>query len=85
MLVLVGAAVSTETARWCAEWADGLITVNAPVEQLQKMVDAYRDAGGRGKLHLQVQLSWAPEEDPRWRSRMTSGDPTCSVRRCAGT
>jgi probable non-F420 flavinoid oxidoreductase len=59
---LVGAAVSAETARWCAEWADGLITVNAPIEQLRKMVDAYRDAGGRGKLHLQVHLSWAPDE-----------------------
>ncbi len=59
---LVGAAVSTATARWCAEWADGLITVNAPVEHLREMVDAYRDAGGRGKLHLQVHLSWAPDE-----------------------
>ena len=27
---LIGAAVSVATARWCAEWADGLITVNAP-------------------------------------------------------
>lgn len=40
----------TETARWCAEWADGLITVNAPVNQLRKLVATYRDAGGRGKL-----------------------------------
>lgn len=59
---LVGAAVSAETARWCAEWADGLITVNAPVEQLRGLVAAYRDAGGRGKLYLQVHLSWAPDE-----------------------
>src|ERR687893_965800 len=80
---LVGAAVSTETARWCAEWADGLITVNAPVEQLRKMVDAYRDAGGRGKLHLQVHLSWAPDEDTalaiahdQWRSNVFA-PPVC--------
>lgn len=58
---LIGAAVSVETARWCADWADGLATVNAPVEHLRKMIDAYRDAGGRGELHLQVHLSWAPE------------------------
>jgi probable non-F420 flavinoid oxidoreductase len=83
MPVLVGAAVSTETARWCAEWADGLITVNAPIEQLQKMVDAYRDAGGCGKLHLQVHLSWAPKEDAalaiahdQWRSNVF-GPPVC--------
>ena len=60
---LFGAAVSVETARWCGEWADGLITVNAPVEHLRSMVDAYRDAGGRGPLALQVHLSWAPTED----------------------
>ena len=60
---LFGAAVSTETARWCAEWADGLITVNAPVDHLRAMVAAYRDAGGRGPLALQVHLSWAPSEE----------------------
>jgi probable non-F420 flavinoid oxidoreductase len=59
---LVGAAVSTGTARWCAEWADGLITVNQPVEKLRELVDAYRGAGGRGKLHLQVHLSYDPDE-----------------------
>jgi probable non-F420 flavinoid oxidoreductase len=74
---LIGAAVSVETARWCAEWADGLITVNAPVEHLRQVVDAYRDAGGRGDLHLQVHLSWASDEDTatriaheQWRSNV---------------
>ncbi|MEO6089078.1 MAG: TIGR03885 family FMN-dependent LLM class oxidoreductase [Umezawaea sp.] len=74
---LIGAAVSVETARWCAEWADGLITVNAPPEHLRQVVDAYRDAGGRGKLHLQVHLSWASDEDTatriaheQWRSNV---------------
>jgi probable non-F420 flavinoid oxidoreductase len=59
---LIGAAVSEATAAWCAEWADGLITVNAPVETLRRMIGAYRDAGGRGDLALQVHLSWAPDE-----------------------
>ncbi|WP_367128252.1 TIGR03885 family FMN-dependent LLM class oxidoreductase [Saccharothrix sp. HUAS TT1] len=75
--LLVGAAVSEETARWCAEWADGLITVNAPVERLERIAGAYRDAGGRGKLHLQVHLSWAESEDEarelahhQWRSNV---------------
>jgi probable non-F420 flavinoid oxidoreductase len=58
---LVGAAVSEETAAWCAEWADGLITVNAPTETLRRMVGAYRDAGGRGAVALQVHLSWAED------------------------
>lgn len=80
---LVGAAVSVATARWCAEWADGLITVNAPVAHLREMVDAYRDAGGRGPLHLQVHLSWAPEQAEaeaiaydQWRSNVFA-PPVC--------
>ncbi|MEU4832311.1 TIGR03885 family FMN-dependent LLM class oxidoreductase [Streptosporangium sp. NPDC023615] len=76
---LVGAAVSPETARWCAEWADGLITVNAPVERLREVVGAYRDAGGRGKAALQVHVSWAESDDEalaiahdQWRSNVFS-------------
>jgi len=65
---LLGAAVSVENARWCAGWADGLITVNAPADRLRAIVRAYRDAGGRGPLCLQVHLSWAP--DPREAARI---------------
>src|SRR5918998_1229140 len=74
---LVGAAVSARTAAWCAEWADGLITINQPVETLREIVSAYRDAGGRGRLHLQVHLSWDPDPDraeaiahDQWRSNV---------------
>jgi G6PDH family F420-dependent oxidoreductase len=74
---LLGAAVSVATARWCAAWADGLITVNADLEHLRRLIDAYRAAGGRGPLHLQVHLSWAPEEaqaeaiaHEQWRSNV---------------
>ncbi|MFD5338053.1 TIGR03885 family FMN-dependent LLM class oxidoreductase [Streptomyces hawaiiensis] len=60
---LIGAACSTATAARCAQWADGLITVNAPRERLREIVGAYREAGGRGPVHLQVHLSWAPDDD----------------------
>ena len=80
---LIGAAVSVATARWCAEWADGLITVNAPTDHLRQMIDAYRDAGGRGPLHLQVHVSWAPEQAEaeaiaydQWRSNVFA-PPVC--------
>ncbi|MEU8378559.1 TIGR03885 family FMN-dependent LLM class oxidoreductase [Streptosporangium sp. NPDC048865] len=74
---LVGAAVSAETARWCAEWADGMITVGGDVDRLRKVIGAYRDAGGRGKVALQVHLSWAESDDEamaiahdQWRSNV---------------
>jgi len=60
---LIGAAVSTETARECAEWADGLITVDQPRDALRAVIDAYRDAGGRGPTAVQVHLSWAPTDE----------------------
>jgi probable non-F420 flavinoid oxidoreductase len=60
---LYGAAVSEATAGWAASWADGLATVNAAPEQLRRVVDAYRSAGGRGELVLQVHLSWAATEE----------------------
>ena len=75
--LLLGAAVSVPTARWFADWADGLITVNAELDQLRRMIDVYRTAGGRGRLHLQVHLSWAPDEaqaeaiaHEQWRSNV---------------
>ncbi|MFI9813344.1 TIGR03885 family FMN-dependent LLM class oxidoreductase [Saccharothrix variisporea] len=80
---LLGAAVSVETARQHAEWADGLITVNGPTEHLRKVVEAYRGAGGIGKLCLQVHLSWAPTEEEalttaheQWRSNVFA-PPVC--------
>ena len=60
--LLIGAAVSVATARAAGAWADGLITVNQPAEHLREMIDAYRSAGGRGRLHLQIHLSWDPDE-----------------------
>ena len=74
---LIGAAVSVETARWCAEWADGLVTVNAPDDHLRAMIAAYREAGGRGPICLQVHLSWASTQaeaesiaHDQWRSNI---------------
>ena len=80
---LVGPAVSVQTAHDVAEWADGLITLNQRHEHLRRMVDAYRSNGGRGRITLQVHLSYAPDEDTaleiaydQWRSNVFS-PPLC--------
>ncbi|KQM83207.1 TIGR03885 family FMN-dependent LLM class oxidoreductase [Agromyces sp. Leaf222] len=59
---LLAAAVSTETAREVAAWADGVITVDQPREDLRAFIAAYRDAGGEGPVAVQVHLSWAPTD-----------------------
>jgi G6PDH family F420-dependent oxidoreductase len=60
--LLVAPAVSASSAARVAAWADGLVTVNQPVERLGEVVAAYRGCGGRGRLALQVHLAWAPTE-----------------------
>ncbi|MHA6510625.1 TIGR03885 family FMN-dependent LLM class oxidoreductase [Tessaracoccus sp. Y1736] len=74
-------AVSAASAARAAAWADGLITVNQDVEVLREVIAAYRGAGGRGPVALQLHLSWAPtmEEAERiafdqWRSNVL-GEP----------
>ena len=58
---LIGPAVTVATARRVASWADGLITINQPLDVLREMVSAYREVGGRGPVALQVHLSWDPD------------------------
>ena len=77
---LVGAAVSVETAGWVGGWADGMITVNQPREQLERMIAAFREGGGEGKrLVLQVHLSYARDDEmalaiahEQWRTNVFS-------------
>jgi probable non-F420 flavinoid oxidoreductase len=80
---LVGAAVSEATARWVAEWADGLATINQDRATLERLVGGWRDAGGRGRFVLQVHVSWAASEDEalkiahdQWRTNVF-GPPAC--------
>ncbi|WP_256842316.1 TIGR03885 family FMN-dependent LLM class oxidoreductase [Ornithinimicrobium cryptoxanthini] len=58
--LLLGPAISPPSAARVATWADGLVTVSQPAEVLRDVVTAYSDAGGTGRLAVQVHLSWAP-------------------------
>lgn len=80
---LIAPAVSVESAARVAVWADGMATLNQPIDTLRDLVAAYRDAGGRGTLSLQVHLSWAPERSEaeaialdQWRSNVFAA-PVC--------
>ncbi|MEJ2880498.1 TIGR03885 family FMN-dependent LLM class oxidoreductase [Pedobacter sp. GR22-6] len=75
------AAVSKETAAWAGSWAEGLITVHRPHEELKEVVDAFRDSGGAGKpVHLKVQLSYDLDDEKalqgaydQWRTNIFQG------------
>lgn len=86
--LLVGAAVTEQTAEWLGGWADGLLTVSAKPDQLRKVIEAFRRGGGEGKpLFLQVGLSWAATEEEalrqahdQWRANAIGGDVNWTLR-----
>nr|WP_308199820.1 LLM class flavin-dependent oxidoreductase [Isoptericola croceus] len=61
---LLGAAVTPATAAWVGGWADGLITVNQPLDDLRQVLDAFRSEAGDDKpAVLQVHVSWAATDE----------------------
>jgi coenzyme F420-dependent glucose-6-phosphate dehydrogenase len=80
--LLFGAAMTPETARLIAPWADGLITVSQPLEKLRPIVAAFREEGGAGKpMRLQVKVSYDADEErakagahEQWRMLMFDSD-----------
>lgn len=60
---LFAAAVSPESGARVAEWADGLVTVAQAGDAHLDTIAAYRDAGGRGPISLQVHVSYAHDAD----------------------
>jgi coenzyme F420-dependent glucose-6-phosphate dehydrogenase len=79
--LMIGAAVTKETAQWMGDWTDGLITVHKPMDELKEFVKAYRTNGGEGKpMYLKVQLSYAATEElacnnayDQWRTNIFQG------------
>jgi probable non-F420 flavinoid oxidoreductase len=61
--LLLGAAVSDETATWLGGWADGLITTGRPKQEMSSIMAAFRKGGGEGKpVYVQHVLAWHPDE-----------------------
>jgi coenzyme F420-dependent glucose-6-phosphate dehydrogenase len=58
--LLIGAAISPETAEWVGGWADGMITISGPKEQMTQVVEAFHRGGGKGKpMMLKAEISYA--------------------------
>jgi probable non-F420 flavinoid oxidoreductase len=86
--LLLSAAVSEATAEFVGGWADGLLTVSGPLDQVRKVVEAFRRGGGEGKpLFMQVGLNWAPTEEEalagaheQWRYNVLGGEVNWELR-----
>ncbi len=87
--ILVGAAVSEQTAGWLGGWADGLLTAGHDPEKLAKVAAAFRGGGGEGKpIYLKFSLSWAADADEalrqaheQWRFNALGGDVSWELAR----
>jgi probable non-F420 flavinoid oxidoreductase len=86
--LLLGAALTPQTARWIGGWADGMITVAGPRNAMRAVTDAFREGGGEGKpIFLQVTLSFAPSTDEaiaaawdQWRHCAASAEQLGDIR-----
>jgi G6PDH family F420-dependent oxidoreductase len=58
---LFGAALTVETARWVAQWADGLITIAAEPAKLRPIIEAFREKSDK-PVYVQSALAYAPTE-----------------------
>jgi coenzyme F420-dependent glucose-6-phosphate dehydrogenase len=67
--LLIGAAITPETAEWVAGWADGMITNSGPRRKMVKVVEAFRRGGGEIKpMMLKADISYADSEEAALRS-----------------
>ena len=79
--MLLCAAVTAETAKWAAPWADGIMTTHKPHQELKKFIETFRENGGAGKpIYLKVQLSYAQTMEEategaydQWRTNIFQG------------
>ncbi|WP_153799787.1 TIGR03885 family FMN-dependent LLM class oxidoreductase [Foetidibacter luteolus] len=76
--MLFGAALSEQTAAWCANWADGLLTAVTNAEDAAKKIKAFRTVAGNEKPAF-VQYAFSYHKDfntalteghQQWRSNM---------------
>ncbi|HEX6323075.1 MAG TPA: TIGR03885 family FMN-dependent LLM class oxidoreductase [Vicinamibacterales bacterium] len=80
--LVVAAALSPDTARWAGAWADALVTIAGPRDDMRAVLDAFRDGGGASKpAFLQVALAYAPTDaealagaHDQWRQSALSED-----------
>jgi G6PDH family F420-dependent oxidoreductase len=61
--LILGAALSNETAEWVGRWADGIITAAKPIDDQKQFIEAFKRGGGEGKpMYLQALHCYGSDE-----------------------
>jgi len=60
---LFGAALTTDTAGWLSEWADGMVTAAISVEQLLPLKKAFLAGKQGGTIFIKMDISYNPDEE----------------------
>ncbi len=84
---LFGAALSYETAEWCGDWADGLLTTAESPEQTREKVNVFRKVAGADKpVFIQFAFSYdTSKEDAlkgahdQWKANLVSPDKLANL------
>lgn len=78
--LLLGAALSDETAEWMGGWAEGLLTAHKPINELKQIIDSFKKGGEGKRVYLQVQLGYGADEEKlaadvfhQWRTNIFPG------------
>lgn len=62
--LLLGAALTAQSARFIAPFTDGLLTSSGPREKVREVVESYKDGGGYGKhCYLKMDISYGHDRD----------------------
>jgi alkanesulfonate monooxygenase SsuD/methylene tetrahydromethanopterin reductase-like flavin-dependent oxidoreductase (luciferase family) len=85
---LIGAALSESTAKWLAEWADGMITIATPDhEAVADRVEAFKERAPEKPVYLKAQLSYDTDVEvalegayDQWRTNCIPGTATQELR-----
>jgi coenzyme F420-dependent glucose-6-phosphate dehydrogenase len=80
--LILGAALSNETAEWVGGWADGVITAAKPRADQEKFIEAFQRGGGTGKpMYLQALHAYASDYETalqeawrEWRTNLFGSD-----------
>jgi coenzyme F420-dependent glucose-6-phosphate dehydrogenase len=86
--LIIGAAITPETAEWVGTWADGLITISQAPDKLQEVINRFYKGGGKGKkLFLKAQHAYAPKAEDalagayeQWRNNIFESKVTTELK-----